>query len=365
MIRRLLPAAAVAATVTVTAALAVAGPAAAHDADHGLPAAGRTLAGVTRTDLVSDQPGAAQLTDPNLVNAWGLAHGPNTPLWVSNAGTGTSTLYTGGVNGSPAAASPLVVKVPGGPVTGQTFNGTTGFDVPGTTTPAAFLFATVGGAIDAWAGASGPQAAVAATVPGAQYTGLTLANSPFGPLLLAADFHDGRVDVFDSAFHKLDVPGLFSDPRLPRGYAPFNVQVLGDSVYVSYALQDAAKQFDVPGVGHGFVDRFTLYGTPAGRVAARGALNSPWGLAVAPQGFGRFAGDLLVGNFGDGTIHAYDPATGRFLGTVADTSGKVIRIDKLWALTVGDAVAGGPDSIWFSAGPGDETHGLLGLLTAK
>jgi uncharacterized protein (TIGR03118 family) len=365
MIRRLLPVATLAAAVTVTAALATAGSASASATTSAHRSEGAAAHGVTQTNLVSDQPGVAQLTDPNLVNAWGLSHGPNSPLWVSNAGTGTSTFYNGGVNGSPVTAVPLVVKIPGGPVTGQTFNGTTGFAVPGTTTPASFLFATVGGAIDAWTGSSGTQAVTAAQVPGAAYTGLTLANSPFGPLLLAADFHDNRIDVFNSGFQKLDVPGLFHDPHLPRDYAPFNVQVLGGSVYVSYAQQDAARQFSVPGAGHGFVDRFTAYGTLAQRIASHGDLNSPWGLATAPQNFGGFSGDLLVGNFGDGTIHAYDPATGHSQGTLKDTNGNVIRIDKLWALTVGDAAAGGPDSIWFSAGPAKETHGLLGLLTAK
>jgi len=321
--------------------------------------------GVTETDLVSDQPGKAPLTDPHLVNAWGLSRGANSPLWVSNAGTMTSTLYTGAVNGSPAAASPLVVDIPGGPVTGQTFNSSTGFTVPGTTTPASFLFATVGGTISAWTGSAGTQAKVAATVPGAAYTGLTEAASPFGPLLLASDFHDNRVDVFDSSFKKLDVPGLFHDPSVPRDYAPFNVQVLGDSVYVTYAQQDANQQFDVPGRGHGIVDKFTTYGTLVQRVATHGVLDSPWGLVIAPQNFGRFSGDLLVGNFGDGTIHAFDPSNGHFRGTLTDTSGHVVRIDKLWGLITGDAVAGGPDSIWFSAGPDNETHGLLGILTAK
>lgn len=364
MFRRLVPVTALAAVVTASAALVTAGTADAqagpsHSHSHGAEH------GVTRTDLVSDQPGRAQLTDPNLVNAWGLSRGPNTPLWVSNAGTMTSTLYNGAVGGTPAAALPLVVKVPGGPVTGQVFNSSTGFAVPGTTTPASFLFATVDGTISAWTGASGTQAVQAAAVPGAAYTGLALSASPFGPLLLAADFHDNRIDVFNSSFQKLDVAGLFRDPSVPRDYAPFNVQVLGGSVYVTYAKQDKAKQFDVAGPGHGFVDKFTAYGTLERRIASRGSLNSPWGLVVAPESFGRFSGDLLVGNFGDGTIHAFDPATGRSRGTVTDTRGRTVRIDGLWGLITGDAVAGGPDSIWFSAGPDDETHGLLGLLTAK
>jgi uncharacterized protein (TIGR03118 family) len=281
MIRRLLPVATLAAAVTVTAALATAGSASASATTSAHRSEGAAAHGVTQTNLVSDQPGVAQLTDPNLVNAWGLSHGPNSPLWVSNAGTGTSTFYNGGVNGSPVTAVPLVVKIPGGPVTGQTFNGTTGFAVPGTTTPASFLFATVGGAIDAWTGSSGTQAVTAAQVPGAAYTGLTLANSPFGPLLLAADFHDNRIDVFNSSFQRLDLAGLFRDPSVPRNYAPFNVQVLGNDVYVTYAKQDAAKQQDVAGSGLGFVDKFTAFGTLEQRVARHGVLNAPWGLVIA------------------------------------------------------------------------------------
>lgn len=235
--------------------------------------------GVSQTNLVSDQPGRAQITDPNLKNAWGMSRGANSPIWVSNADTGTSTLYSGAVNGSPVVAapagSPLIVKVPGGPVTGQTSNSaTSGFVVPGTNESAAFMFATVGGNIAAWNGAAGTQAATVATVPGAVYTGLTEAQSRFGPLLLAADFHDNRIDVFTSSFQKLDATGLFRDRFLPRSYAPFNAQVLGDHVYVTYAKQDADKQEDVDGKGLGFVDRFSTSGILEQRVASHGALNA-------------------------------------------------------------------------------------------
>jgi uncharacterized protein (TIGR03118 family) len=204
-----------------------------------------------------------------------------------------------------------------------------------------------------------------ATVPGASYTGLTQSPSPFGALLLAADFHDNRIDVFNSSFQKLDVPGLFQDRSVPRNYAPFNVQVLGTDVYVTYAKQDAAKQHDVAGSGLGFVDKFSTFGILEQRVATRGALNAPWGLVIAPASFGKFSNDLLVGNFGDGTIHAYNPRNGRFIATVTDTHGRAIRIDHLWGLLTGDAVAGGPNAIWFSAGPDNETHGLVGILTAS
>jgi uncharacterized protein (TIGR03118 family) len=236
--------------------------------------------------------------------------------------------------------------------------------VPGSNASANFIFATVGGTIAAWNPVSGTQAATVATVPGAIYTGLSESSSPFGPLLLAADFHHNRIDVFNSAFQKLDVAGLFRDRSLPRDYAPFNVQVLGNDVYVTYAKQDADKQKDVDGTGLGFVDKFTTFGTLEQRVASHGALNAPWGLVIAPQNFGKFSNDLLVGNFGDGTIHAYDQRDGRFRGTLTDTHHRVIKIDRLWGLLTGDAVAGGPNSIWFSSGPDDEHHGLVGILTA-
>jgi uncharacterized protein (TIGR03118 family) len=195
--------------------------------------------------------------------------------------------------------------------------------------------------------------------------GLALAHSPFGPLLLATNFHDNRVEVFDAGFTRLNVAGLFSDPNLPRGYAPFNVAEIGDKVFVTYAKQDAAGEDDVAGPGHGFIDVYTNYGVLLHRFASRGVLNSPWGLVVAPSSFGRFAGDLLVGNFGDGRIHAFNLSTGRFDGTLRDKHHRAIQIDGLWGLLVGDAAAGGPDSIWFSAGPDDESHGLLGLLRAS
>jgi uncharacterized protein (TIGR03118 family) len=367
MIGKRLSGAALIAAAAASAAVVGASPASAAPAHHpGRPAPSD---GVTQTNLVSDQPGKAEITDPNLVNAWGISRGPDSPVWVSNAGTGTSTLYSGAVKGSPVVAapmgSPLIVKVPGGPPTGQTFNtASSGFLVPGTNAPANFIFATIGGTIAAWNPASGTQAATVATVPGAVYTGLTESPSPFGPLLLAADFHDNRIDVFNSSFQKLDVASLFRDRSLPRNYAPFNVQVIGNDVYVTYAKQDADKQHDVAGSGLGFVDKFTTFGTLEQRVASHGALNAPWGLVIAPQDFGKFSDDLLVGNFGDGTMHAYNPRNGRFIGTLTDTHGRVIKIDRLWGLVTGDPVAGGPNSIWFSSGPNDERHGLLGILNA-
>ncbi|MDX6253024.1 MAG: hypothetical protein QOF10_6384 [Kribbellaceae bacterium] len=376
MIGKRLPGVVLAAAAVTSAALVATGPAVAapyqqphrpapvHGVMHGV------MHGVTQTNLVSDQPGKAQLTDPNLVNAWGMSRGADTPVWVSDTNTGVSTLYSGAVKGSPVVAAPagkqLVVKVPGGPVTGQTFNSaSSGFVVPGTHASANFIFATIGGTIAAWNGAAGTQAVTVATTRGAMYTGLTEVSSRFGPLLLAANFHNNSIDVFNSSFHKINAASMFRDRSLPRDYAPFNVQVLGNAVYVAFAKQDADKQDTADGAGHGFVDRFTTIGTNEQRVASAGALNSPWGLDIAPQKFGKFSNDLLVGNFGDGTIHAYNPHSGRFLGTLTDTKGHVIKIERLWSLLTGDAVAGGPNSVWFSSGPNDEQHGLLGILTAR
>jgi uncharacterized protein (TIGR03118 family) len=315
-------------------------------------------------NLVSDQPGHAAITDPNLVNAWGLSHTPTSPLWVSDNGADVATLYAGGVGGAPPSIVPLVVGIPGGEPTGQVYNDTGGFVVPGTTSPALFIFDSEAGIISAWNGSVSPrtEAVQVAQVPDAVYKGLALVHSPFGPLLLATNFHNNSIDVFDSSFTQLPVNLLFTDPRLPRGYAPFNVAEIGDLVYVTYAKQDADRHDDVAGPGHGFIDVYTNYGVFLYRFASRHALNSPWGLTIAPASFGTLAGDLLVGNFGDGLIHAYNTQTGRLEGTLTGAHHRPIRIDGLWALLPGTASSGGTDSVWFSAGPDSEAHGLLGLL---
>jgi len=322
--------------------------------------------GYRQTNLVSDQPGKAAATDPNLVNAWGMSHGPNTPVWVSDNGADVTTLYRTDVPGKPITTVPLVVATPGGAPTGQVFNDTSGFIVPGTNSPALFIFAGEHGDLSAWNQAV-PSITMAVALPhtaGAVFKGLALVHSPFGPLLLAADFHNNRIDVFDSSFTRLDVGRLFRDPRLPRGYAPFNVAVIGQRVLVTYAKQDADRMDDAAGPGHGFIDAYTTYGAFLQRVASRGDLNSPWGLTLAPAHFGKFSNDLLVGNFGDGRIHVLNPRTGHELGTLSDTAHHPIVIDGLWGLIVGDEAAGGKNTVWFSAGPDGESHGLLGTLRA-
>jgi uncharacterized protein (TIGR03118 family) len=325
------------------------------------------------TNLVSDQPGVAPLTDPDLVNAWGVALGPPsspTPLWVSDNGTDKATIYPGSVAGSPLTKAGLVVSVPGAP-TGQVFNGGPGFVVSNGTAsgPALFIFDTESGQILGWnAGVPPPapstQAQVAATVPDAIYKGLAIASNDSGTFLFAANFHAATIDVFDDTFTQVHWKGAFVDRHLPRGFAPFNVQTLGDRIYVAYAKQDADAEDEVAGRGLGFVDVFTTKGRLLRRLVSRGALNAPWGLAIAPDDFGRFSHALLVGNFGDGTIHAYSPRSGRFLGTLRDARHKPIVIDGLWALQFGNGRTGDLNALLFTAGPDDETHGLLGRIDA-
>jgi uncharacterized protein (TIGR03118 family) len=312
------------------------------------------------TPLVSDQAGVVAHTDPNLVNAWGLTASATSPWWVSDNGTDLSTLYRG--DGTPQA---LVVHVAGAP-TGTVFNGTGSFALP-TGGRALFLFDSEDGKIRAWNGAQGTTAIVVKdrSTEGAIYKGLAIADTGSGPRLYAADFHNARVDVFDGSFGL--VPGGFVDPGLPAGYAPFNVQAIGDRVFVAYAKQDEDAEDEVAGQGTGFVDAYDLAGKLLERVAQHGQLNAPWGLALAPDGFGRFAGDLLVGNFGDGQINAYEElANGHFehRGELRGSDGKRLAIDGLWALRFGNGGNAGPTgTLFFTAGPDEESHGLFGSIT--
>ena len=313
----------------------------------------------TVTPLVSDQPGVAPNTDPNLVNAWGLTSSPTSPWWISDNGTDKSTLYRGS-DGQPQA---LVVDVHNAP-TGTVFNPTTGFALP-TGGVARFLFDTEEGKVLGWNPAQGTNSVVVADLgDGAVYKGLAIADTAAGPRLYAADFHNARVDVFDGSFGV--VPGGFVDPGLPSGYAPFGIQTIGDRVFVTYAKQDAEAKDEIAGQGKGFVDAYDTAGNLLGRVAQHGQLNAPWGLALAPDTFGRFAGDLLVGNFGDGEINAYaELGNGHFAhrGELRDSSGKSLSIDGLWALEVGQGGNNGPPgTLFFTAGPDEETHGLFGQI---
>ncbi|GAA2802181.1 TIGR03118 family protein [Nonomuraea dietziae] len=304
-------------------------------------------------NLVSDVKGKARTTDPKLVNPWGLAMGKT--LWVSATGTGVATVYSG--EGRKEATE---VVVPGGAPTGQVFNPTEGFTVKGR--PATFVFASPSGAISGWnAEADAKNAVIAAFSRGADYKGLAMMRTEEGAFLLAADFAGGRVHVFDDDFRRVRLDRRqFADPSMPSGYAPFNVSVARGAVWVSYALRDASTGKSVAGRGKGFVSRFDASGRFTGRLAARGPLNAPWAVTVAPRGFGQYAGATLVGNFGDGRIHAF--RNGRHLGPLRDAGGRAIVLPGLWDLEPGTAANGGENALWFAAGIDGAQHGLLGLL---
>jgi uncharacterized protein (TIGR03118 family) len=318
--------------------------------------------------LVSDVPGAAPNPDPHLVNGWGLARSQTSPWWVADNRTNRSSLYTGA--GTVLALAPTVE---GGP-TGVVFAGITGNFLVGTTAslttlaPAAFIFASEDGKIRAWRGGSMAALVTADLHDGAIYKGLAIAQGPAGPLLYAADFHNGRVDVFDGGWNEVTPAGSFTDPELLEGYAPFGIQTIGGRLFVAYAKQDEDAEDEVAGRGRGFVDVYDLAGNLIGRLEGHGQLNAPWGLALAPADFGRFEGDLLVGNFGDGQINAYaevEPGVFEHRGTLRDTNGEKLAIEGLWALEFGNAGANGaPDQLFFTAGPDDESHGLFGRITA-
>lgn len=330
-----------------------------------------------QTDLISDTAMPGVVTDPNLVNPWGVSFGPTSPFWISENNSGVASVDS--VSGATVTPNVIpAVTIPGPTAgttsspTGQVFNPfPTAFVLPNGS-PATFLFATEDGTIAGWN--TGTQASLvvndannvgagdATGMTGAVYKGMAIGMSSSGPTLYVANFRHGTVDMFNSTFAPVK---SFTDPTVPAGYAPFNVQVLGSTLYVTYAQQDAVKHDDVPGAGHGFVDAFDLNGNMLGRIGSGGTLDSPWGLAIAPPTFGGFAGDLLVGNFRDGTINVFNQTTDQFLGQLAGVGGTPLAIPGLWSLTTGNGAAGGnPDTIYFTAGPGNEMHGLFGSIIA-
>jgi uncharacterized protein (TIGR03118 family) len=319
-----------------------------------------------QTNLVSDIPSVGQILDPSLVNPWGITESATSPFWVSDAGTGVSTLYGGDVGGNPLFKNTLTVKIPGGDNTGIVFNGTSDFVINdgNGTGPARFMFATEGGTIAAWR--AGTNAITVITTPHAVYKGLAFGTAGGPNFIYAANFKNGSIDVFGTNFSLINFgPNSFADPTIPAGYAPFNIQNLGGKLYVTYALQDVDKHDDVPGAGHGYVNVFTTNGVFLTRLISGGALDSPWGLAISPANYGLFSNALLVGNFGDGKINAYDANTGVMFGTLNDQSGNPLEIDGLWALAFGNGVGGGDvNTLYFTAGIGDESHGIFGKLNA-
>jgi uncharacterized protein (TIGR03118 family) len=324
-----------------------------------------------QTNLVSDIPGMAPTIDSNLKNPWGIAYSPSGPFWISDNNGNVSTIYN-----QFGVAAPLVVNIPapgsatGGTPTGDVFNPSSNFQVTenGVSGPSVFLFATEDGIIAGWAPNVDFTNAVTAVdnsanpTPdnGAVYKGLAIDNH--ANRIYATNFRAGTVDVFDGNFNPIVVPGAFQDNQVPTGFAPFNIQNLGGKLYVTYALQKPDKHDDQAGPGNGFVDVFDTNGILLKRLVQRGVLNSPWGLALAPvHGFGQFGGDLLVGNFGDGTINVFDPNTGANLGTLTDASGNQIQIDDLWGLKFGNNDSDF-NSLFFTAGINDEQDGLFGRI---
>jgi uncharacterized protein (TIGR03118 family) len=328
-----------------------------------------------QTNLVSDILGLAKVTDPHLVNSWGISESPTSPFWISDNGTGLSTLYNVPGSGPPSVTiNSLVVTIPGAVVgtpsapTGQVFNSLAGSGafMLSNGKPAVFLFDSEDGAISGWNPTLGTNAAIAVNnTPGAVYKGLAFSTINSGTIY-ATNFRAGTIDAFDSSFNPT-LTGDFVDPNLPAGYAPFNDKVINGELYVTYAVQDAFKHDDVKGPGNGLVDVFNLDGSFDERLISNGpgsALNSPWGLQIAPSSFGQFAGDLLVGNFGDGMINAYNATTGKSIGALDGADGNPLVIDGLWALTIGNGVSGGSlNALYFTAGPNGEGDGLFGSLT--
>jgi uncharacterized protein (TIGR03118 family) len=317
-------------------------------------------------NLWSDVQGAAAGQDPDLVNGWGIVASPTSPWWVSDNGTSKSTLY----NGTTGAKVGLTVTVPGAP-TGIVFNGSaTDFKVKvGAADPAAarFIFATDDGQIAGWNG-QGTAAINAVTTPDAVYLGLAIGSTGGANYLYAANFSNGTVDVFDGSWAPATLTGDFTDPGLPAGYSPFGIQNIGGEIFIAYAKQNADGDEELHGAGLGIVSAFGTDGTFHGRVASFGDLNAPWGLAKAPPNFGKFSGNLLVGNFGDGRIHAFKWTAEdgwEAHGVIKGVNHRPISIDGLWGIGFGNGTGSGPtNSLFFAAGPDDETHGLFGSITA-
>ncbi len=323
----------------------------------------------TVTNLVSDIPDAATNQDTDLVNPWGLVASATSPWWVSDNGTGLSTLYDG-----TGAKQSLVVTVPawdgpdGGVPSGIVFNGTTDFQLT-MGNPARFIFATEDGTISGWNPAVNATNAVIVVNnwPGAVYKGLALGSANGANYLYVANFRGGTVDVFDASFNPHSFgSGTFVDNTLPMGYAPFNVANINGNIIVTYALQDDQKHDDVAGAGHGYVDEYDSQGNLIMRFPHVFALNSPWAVVLAPaSGFGSFSGKLLVGNFGSGAIAGFDLTTGGFLSEMLDDSGLPIRIGGLWGLSFGNGSKSGPvNALYYTAGSFGESHGLFGNITA-
>lgn len=329
-----------------------------------------------RTNLVSNLAGKAKTQDKNLQNPWGIANFPGGPLWISDNNAGLTTLYNGAGD-----IVPLVVTVapaPGqtvGTPTGNVWNpvqGTGGFTFTesGSTVSALFIFDSEDGTISAWAPVNGTAPKSTTIVvdnskSGAVYKGLAFGTNISGNFIFATNFRAGTVEAYDSSFKATTLPGNFADPQIPHGFAPFGIHNINGDLFVTYAKQNAAKSDEVFGAGFGYVDVFSTEGVLLRRFAAKGALDAPWAVVQAPYGFGEFAGEILVGNFGNGWINSYPVAGGNSTGPLEDKSGYPVAIRGLWSLVTGSGAATDPDTLYFSAGPNNQTNGFYGTLAAK
>ena len=318
------------------------------------------------TNLVADT--ACGNVDPNLVNGWGIAFNPQGFVWVATTGPRSRRCTTATACRN---RSSFRFRRPAGEAkpTGIVFNGSNDFVVSqgGTSGPSRFIFAGQAGTLAAWSPTVNATNAITMYDGAGEekiYTGLAIAQQGGANRLYAADFHNRRIDVFDSNFKLVTMPGSFVDPNMPAGYSPFNIQAIGDLIYVAYAKQDANGEDEMHGPGLGLLDVFDTAGKMMSRlVDPGGPLNAPWGVAMAPAGFGSFGGALLVGNFGDGLIHAFDPHSGAMMGTLSTDGGDPIRIDGLWGIGFGNGLNNQPtDTLFFAAGPSEEQHGLYGRI---
>jgi uncharacterized protein (TIGR03118 family) len=338
--------------------------------DNNMPTVS-TVGNFKSTILVSNGGVAAPNNDPNLQNGWGIVFNPTGFVWVSDNNTQKSSLYDG--NGK---VQSLVVTLPaaasGQPAspTGIVFNPTTDFSITsnGATGSAVFMWATLAGTIAAWSPKVLPTQAVTVHDDGAgaaEYTGLAIAGSAGASMLYAADFHNGKIDMFDKNFVKLMTPGAFTDPTLPAGFNPFGIQAIGNTLFVAYAKLGADGHRDAAGAGNGVVDAFDTTGHFLRRIASGGSLNSPWGMTMAPANFGALSNELLVGNFGDGTINAFDPATGASKGALAQADGTKLTQPGIWGLAFGNGIDNQPtNTLFFAAGP-SATTGVYGRIDSQ
>ena len=320
---------------------------------------------VNITYMTSDISAAGAYQDANLLNPWGMSISPSGPWWLSDNTSGLSTLYV--ASGQPQS---LVVTIPPasgsglGSPSGTVYNAsTTDFKIHGFATP--FLFCTEDGTISGWYAGTTAYIAVNNSGTGAVYKGIALATANGHNYLYVANFNAGTIEVYDGSYSSFSFgSGSFVDSSLPAGYAPFNIQLVGSNLVVTYAKQDAAKHDDVPGAGNGYVDIYNTEGVLQVRLAHNIYLNAPWGVAQAPASFSGFANDLLVGNFGSGAIVAFNMSNGTWIGNMENVNDLPVQIDGLWGLNFGNGGSGGPaGTLFFTAGPFGESHGIFGSIT--